>query len=140
MKQNLIRVCGLLCVCVLLLGAFAGCSLTKTTRTSEVETNTSYIDGDAQTTGTTAANGDNKTPGNNGNKTPATPGNNGNKTPATPGNVVNGGGDNSSHDAGTVDNTTEEKLTGTLELQIFVGGYGETVSYTHLQCVGAVSR
>ena len=125
MKQNLIRVCGLLCVCVLLLGAFAGCSLTKTTRTSEVETNTSYIDGDAQTTGTTAANGDNKTPGNNGNKTPATPGNNGNKTPATPGNVVNGGGDNSSHDAGTVDNTTEEKLTGTLELQIFVGGYGE---------------
>ena len=50
MKQNLIRVCGLLCVCVLLLGAFAGCSLTKTTRSSEVVTNTSYIDGDAQTT------------------------------------------------------------------------------------------
>ena len=55
MKQNLIRVCSLLCVCVLLIGAFAGCSLTKTTRSSEVVTNTSYIDGDAQTTGTTAS-------------------------------------------------------------------------------------
>ncbi len=130
MKQNLIRVCSLLCVCVLLLGAFTGCSLTKTTRSSEVVTNTSYIDGDAQTTQTTAADGDNSTPANNTDKTTKANGknNNGgnpNKTPAKPGNVVNGGGDNSANNAGTVDNTTEEKLSGTLELQIFVGGYGE---------------
>ena len=129
MKQNLIRVCSLLCVCVLLLGAFAGCSLTKTTRSSEVVTNTSYIDGDAQTTGTTA-DGDNSTPANNTDKTTKANGKNnnggnGNKTPAKPGNVVNGGGDNSANNAGNVDNTTEEKLSGTLELQIFVGGYGE---------------
>ncbi len=40
------------------------------------------------------------------------------------GNVVSGSGDNTVHNAGEINNSSEEKLKGTLELQIFVGGYG----------------
>ncbi len=115
MKQKVIRFFSLACACMLLLGALTGCSLTKTTVSSDIQTDISYID---------VSTPDNSS-GNAGESSAASDSSSGSKTPSSSGNVVSGSGDNSAHNAGTVDNSAEEKLTGTLELQIFVGGYGE---------------
>ena len=115
MKQKFTRLFSLACACMLLLGALTGCSLTKTTVSSDIQTDISYID---------VSTPENSS-GNAGESSAASDPSSGSKTPSSSGNVVSGSGDNSAHNAGTVDNSAEEKLTGTLELQIFVGGYGE---------------
>ena len=107
MKKILIR-----CICIIAacatLAMSAGCSLTKTTVSSEIDETVSYVSGDKNSntgasSGSADASSDNK---------------------GGAGNVVSGSGDNTVHNAGEINNSSEEKLKGTLELQIFVGGYG----------------
>lgn len=107
MKKILIR-----CICIIAacatLAMSAGCSLTKTTVSSEIDETVSYVSGDKNSntgasSGSADASSDNK---------------------GGAGNVVSGSGDNTVQNAGEINNSSEEKLKGTLELQIFVGGYG----------------
>lgn len=107
MKKILIR-----CICIIAacatLAMSAGCSLTKTTVSSETDETVSYVSGDKNSnTGASSGSADVSSDNKGG-----------------AGNVVSDSGDNTVHNAGEVNNSSEEKLKGTLELQIFVGGYG----------------
>lgn len=110
MKKMLIRVISVLAVFGMAVST-AGCSLTKTTVNSETDTTVSYIDGQPTGSGADGA-GDGES------QSGSSASGNGGGVVSTP------DGGTTSQNAGTVDNSTEEKLTGTLEMQIFVGGYG----------------
>lgn len=73
MKHRSIRFLSLACACLLLLGGLAGCSLTKTTITSDISTDISYIDVSRPDTSTSTGGADDtSTPSNSssGGKTP----------------------------------------------------------------------
>ncbi len=102
--------------------AYSGCSLTTTRVTSETEQLVSYVDDASGTVsmqaGASGSAGQTTAQQANDGKTNATTGKESVETTAS------GIKNTSSNNAGRVDNKTEEKLTGSFELQIFVGGYG----------------
>lgn len=121
MKKYISRSLSVLLAVVLLLCA-TGCNLTTTTVTSEIRETVSYVDGNVVTKPE-----DNTT---SGSSKPSDGSNTDNSGVSQPGNTDNpsvsqpiGSGD-TPQDAGDVDASKEKKLSGKLELQIFVGGYG----------------
>lgn len=125
MKDLMIRLAGLLCVCALI-PTVAGCSLTKTRVSSEVSYTSGDIDDTSSggTSDTSAPSDETSGTASDGKPTSGKPSSGTSSGSTSGGNVVSGGGKNDPQNAGDVDNTKEEKLTGTLELQIFTGGYG----------------
>ena len=105
MKKKYLKTLSALTVICLLITC-SGCNFTTTTVTSEIRSTVTYVDGDGSVVSAPKSQDSESSGGQN-----------------TSG-IISNIQDNTVNNAGEIDPSKEEKLSGSFELQIFVGGYG----------------
>lgn len=103
-KKYLKTLSALTVICLLI--TCSGCNFTTTTVTSEIRSTVTYVDGDGSVVSAPESQDSESSGGQN-----------------TSG-IISNIQDNTVNNAGEIDASKEEKLSGSFELQIFVGGYG----------------